>query len=69
MSDRFHLQILDVQPKGVKVVGPLTPTMAVDVLQRLMRDQPLGTIGEHGRVYIVDLDTGKITKPTLKLEL
>jgi len=50
-------------------MGPLTPTMAVDVLQRLMRDQPLGTIGDNGRVYIVDLDTGKITKPTLKLEL
>jgi hypothetical protein len=69
MSERYHLQILDVQPKGVKVVGPLTPTMAVDVLQRLMRDQPLGTIGEHGRVYVVDLDTGEIKKPTLKLQL
>jgi hypothetical protein len=69
MSERYHLQILDVQPKGCKVHGPLTPTLAVECLSRLLSEQPLGRVGETGRVYVVDLDTGEIKKPTLKLQL
>ncbi len=69
MSERYHLQVLDVQPKGVKVHGPLTATLAVECLQRLLSEQPLGRVGETGRVWIVDLDTGEIKKPTLKLQI
>ena len=67
--ERYHLQILDVQPKGVKVHGPLTPSLAVEFLTRLFKEQPLGLVGDNPRVYVVDLDTGKVTKPSLKLHI
>ena len=67
--ERYHLQILDVQPKGVKVHGPLTPTLAVECITRILRDQPLGMVGESCRVWVVDLDTGNVTKPQLKLHI
>lgn len=69
MTERYHLQILDIQPKGVKVHGPLTPSLAVDFLTKLFKEQPLGLVGENTRVYVVDLETGKITKPSLKLQI
>lgn len=67
--ERYHLQILDVQPKGVKVHGPLTPTLAVECITRILRDQPLGLVGESSRVWVVDLDTGNVIKPSLKLHI
>lgn len=69
MTERYHLQILDVQPKGVKVHGPLTPTLAVECITRLLKDQPLGMVGEACRVWVVDLETGEVKRPSLKLQI
>jgi hypothetical protein len=69
LMERYHLQILEVQAKGVKVHGPLTPTLAVDCITRLLKDQPLAHVGESCRVWVVDLDTGEIKRPTLKLHI
>lgn len=69
MTERYHLQILDVQPKGVKIHGPLTPTLAVECITRILREQPLGMVHENSRIWVVDLDTGEIKKPTLKLSI
>ena len=69
MNERYHLQIFDVHPKGVKVHGPLTPTLAVECISRILKDQPLGMLGDNSRVWVVDLDTGQIKKPNLKLEI
>lgn len=69
MTERYHLQILDVQPKGVKIHGPLTPTLAVECITRILREQPLGMVHENPRLWVVDLDTGEIKKPTLKLSI
>ena len=69
MTERYHLQILDVQPKGVKIHGPLTPTLAVECISRLLKEQPLGLVHDNPRIWVVDLDTGNITKPTLKLSI
>lgn len=69
MTERYHLQILDVQPKGVKVHGPLTPTLAVECIARLLKEQPLGMVHDNPRIWVVDLDTGEIRKPSLKLQI
>lgn len=69
MTERYHLQILDVQPKGVKIHGPLTPTLAVECITRILREQPLGMVHDNPRIWVVDLDTGEIKKPTLKLSI
>ena len=63
------MQILEIQSKGVKVYGPLTPTLAVECITRILKDQPLAHIGESCRVWVVNLDTGEIKRPTLKLQI
>jgi len=69
MTERYHLQILDVQPKGVKIHGPLTPALAVECITRILREQPLGMVHDNPRIWVVDLDTGEIKRPTLKLHI
>ena len=67
--ERYHLQILEVTTKGVKIHGPVTPSLAVECITRLLKDQPLAHVGESSRVWVVDLDTGQIKRPTLKLQI
>ena len=67
--ERYHLQILEVTTKGVKVHGPVTPSLALECITRLLKDQPLAHVGASSRVWVVDLDTGEIKRPTLKLQI
>lgn len=69
MSDRYYLQVIDVQTNGVKVYGPLTDRLALDCVTKLLKDQPLAMVHDAPRVWVVNLETGEITKPILKLQI
>jgi len=69
MSDRYYLQVVDVQTNGLKIYGPLTDTLALDCVTKLLKDQPLGMVHENPRIWVANLETGEITKPTIKLQL
>lgn len=69
MSDRYYLQVLDVQPNGTKIYGPLTDGLTIDCIAKLLKDQPLGMVHENPRIWVANLETGEVVKPTLKLQL
>lgn len=69
MSTKFNLMIIDVQRTGIKAHGPVDDEGAVRILIKLCKDQPLAFFEEIPNLYIADLETGTIRKPTLKLSI
>jgi len=64
---KFNLVVIDVQKTGIKTHGPVDEEGAVRVLVKLCQDQPLRYFEDVPGIYIADLETGLIRKPTLKL--
>ena len=69
MATRFNLMVIDVQRTGIKTHGPVDEEGAVRILIKLCQDQPLRYFESTPNIYIADLETGIIRKPTLKLEV
>ena len=67
--EKNHLVVLDVTKDGVKAHGPLNELQAVTVITRMMEDQPMKVAHEVPRVWVANLETGEIKKPTLKVSL
>jgi len=65
---KLNLVVLDIQRTGVKVHGPTDEAGAVRILVKLCQDQPLRYFDTTPGLYIADLETGIIRKPTLKLQ-
>ncbi len=66
---KLHIVVLDIQRSGVKVHGPTDEAGAVRILVKLCQDQPLRYFDQTPGIYIADLETGTIRKPTLKIDL
>lgn len=67
--EKNNLVVLDVTRDGVKAHGPINELQAVTVITRLMEDQPMRIAHEVPRVWVANLETGEIKKPTLKVSL
>ena len=67
--EKNNLVVLDVTKDGVKAHGPINELQAVTVITRLMEDQPMRIAHEVPRVWVANLETGEIKKPTLKVSL
>lgn len=65
--EKINLMILDVQREIVKTYGPMSESLVIKWLVTNFNDQPLGRVNDNPRIYIADLETGNVIKPSLKL--
>ena len=67
--EKLNLVVIEVTPDNVKAQGPMSNAQALALLTRKFAEQPLQYFADNNRIYIANLETGEIKKPTLKLGL
>jgi len=67
--EKHNLQVLEVTKDGVKMSAMMSFKDAAAYIAKMCADQPLKYITDTPRLYVANVETGEIRKPTLKVEL
>ena len=60
-------QILQVNTDRSSLIDLMTRTECETYINKILRDQPVSYFSEVSRVYVINVETGEVKKPHLKI--
>ena len=60
-------QILQVNTDRSVLIDLMTRTECENYINKILRDQPVSYFSEVSRVYVINIETGEVKKPHLKI--
>ena len=60
-------QILQVNTDRSVLIDLMTRTECENYINKILRDQPVSYFSEVSRVYVINVETGEVKKPHLKI--
>ena len=60
-------QILQVNTDRSVLIDLMTRTETETYINKILRDQPVSYFSEVSRVYVINVETGEVKKPHLKI--